>query len=196
MSAQLGFSAIVALPPGVASDFDLFWSEYPRKVAKGAARKAFLTARRKASMAEIMAALLRYPWSADPQFIPHASTWLNGERYADEPGPDLAADAFGLGAWLAAQPPAEGLFSPAGYELEALTDILEAAGFAATWRGDLDTLGAWITAGYRPDSIWEVVAVAAAAMSAAPRSLRAFDWMVRRRAWRWNMRLGCWERER
>jgi hypothetical protein len=35
---------------------------------------------------EIMAGLegLNANLPADPQFIPHASTWLNGERWADE----------------------------------------------------------------------------------------------------------------
>lgn len=74
-------------------EFDRFYAAYPRKVGKGQAQKAYAQAvRRKASAAEIMAGLDRAKrrWVDDGtegQFIPHPATWLNGERWADDPMP-------------------------------------------------------------------------------------------------------------
>jgi hypothetical protein len=66
--------------------FDEFWNKYPRKIAKGAARRMYERALKVATHDEIVAGLeeLIANLPADPQFIPHASTWLNGERWADE----------------------------------------------------------------------------------------------------------------
>lgn len=73
-----------------AAGFDRFWSSYPRKVSKAEARKAFARAWRK--LPELLAEEIiiggleraKAAWT-DPQFIPHAATWLNGERWNDEP---------------------------------------------------------------------------------------------------------------
>lgn len=76
-----------------------FWPNYPRKTNKGAARTAFPRARRKATLDEILAGLGRSIayWSkrgnvrrspagglVGDQFVPHPSTWLNGECWEDE----------------------------------------------------------------------------------------------------------------
>jgi hypothetical protein len=78
------------------SDFDLFWEAYPRKVGKGAARKAFVKASKNTPPDGIIAALKVARFHDDPQFIPHPATWLNQERWADPPeappGPDPKAD--------------------------------------------------------------------------------------------------------
>lgn len=74
------------IPP--QGDFDAFWSAYPRKVGKDAARKSYDRAMKKADHATVMSALLAWvPAQAgkDAQYIPHASTWLNGGRWQDEP---------------------------------------------------------------------------------------------------------------
>jgi uncharacterized protein YdaU (DUF1376 family) len=69
-----------------ASAFDDFWTDYPRKVGKDAARKAFaLAIKRGTSEADILIAVRRQAWPRDPQFIPHPSTWLNGGRWQDDP---------------------------------------------------------------------------------------------------------------
>lgn len=77
--------------PSVEALFSLFWQQYPRKVSKPAALKAYRAAMkdvdRGAVAAEIMAGLqpwIRF-WSArgEPEFIPHPSTWLNGHRWQD-----------------------------------------------------------------------------------------------------------------
>jgi hypothetical protein len=83
-------------PPGrrrkspAASDllFEEFWDAYAHKVGKGDARKAWATATKTADPREIINAAARYAKSRvgeDPRYTPHASTWLNGERWLDEP---------------------------------------------------------------------------------------------------------------
>jgi hypothetical protein len=70
--------------------FERFWAEYPRNTAKGAARKAWPRAVRNAGGATaIIDGAARF--AADPhrdeRFTPHASTWLNAERWGDDPLP-------------------------------------------------------------------------------------------------------------
>ena len=72
--------------------FEKFWDAYPRKTAKQNARKAFeklkLTAddpRLNAMRFGLAKAMKSREWLQDAgQFIPHAATWLNGERWNDE----------------------------------------------------------------------------------------------------------------
>ena len=71
----------------VETDFELFWDYYPRKVAKGNARKAFKKAVKKVDAALILFMVGGYAESVknkDLKFIPHPATWLNGERWADQ----------------------------------------------------------------------------------------------------------------
>lgn len=70
--------------------FDAFWAEYPRKDGKAAALKAWPKACKKLEPPRLVAAARYWAglWKAAGQeksFIPHASTWLNGERWNDEP---------------------------------------------------------------------------------------------------------------
>lgn len=66
--------------------FEEFWSAYPRKTSKGTARKAYVSALRKAPADRILAGVRRYRFSDEQKFIPHPTTWLNGERWADGEG--------------------------------------------------------------------------------------------------------------
>jgi hypothetical protein len=72
-----------------ASAFDRFWDAYPRKASKGAARTAWTKAISKADASVIIAAAAAY--RDDPNredgFTAHAATWLNQERWDDEPLP-------------------------------------------------------------------------------------------------------------
>jgi hypothetical protein len=71
----------------VDDGFDEFWAIYPRKVAKGAARKAWKTALKKANKDDILAGAILYASIRryqDDTFTAHPSTWLNAERWADE----------------------------------------------------------------------------------------------------------------
>lgn len=69
--------------------FEAFWRSYPRKVARPRAYKAFVSALRRVSPAEMGAGLKRWKayWAErdEPQFIPHPTTWLNQDRWNDEP---------------------------------------------------------------------------------------------------------------
>lgn len=76
-----------AKTPTVEEMFDTFWSAYPRKVAKGAARKAFNKVIKTVPLDVLVDAVLKQKKSEqwkDPKFIPHPATWLNGERWEDE----------------------------------------------------------------------------------------------------------------
>ena len=69
-------------------EFQTFWGLYPKKVAKGAAIKAW----QKLNLAERTEAIDALPnhlkyWKfkgTDKEFIPYPATWLNQMRYLDE----------------------------------------------------------------------------------------------------------------
>jgi hypothetical protein len=71
--------------------FTAFWTEYPRKVGKHAAVKAWAKIAPDAALSSrIVAAVVTqksWPqWTKDEgQFIPHPTTWLNQRRWEDEP---------------------------------------------------------------------------------------------------------------
>ena len=69
--------------------FDVFWQHYPRKVSRGAAVKAYRMALTKTSPETLLTAVQRFASQCagkDPQYVAHASTWLNAERWTDESG--------------------------------------------------------------------------------------------------------------
>lgn len=72
----------------LASEFNVFWGMYPRKEAKRAAEKAYVAARKRADFEGIMAglkrAIMRPKWQTEPDYIPHPTTWLNGNRWLDQ----------------------------------------------------------------------------------------------------------------
>jgi hypothetical protein len=83
-------SSLSIAPPW---DFDQWWEAYPHKVGKGAARKAYQKARATVSADELLAGVARYiadtpsdrPWC-------NPATWLNQERWTDEPAPPPERD--------------------------------------------------------------------------------------------------------
>jgi hypothetical protein len=66
-------------------EFVRFWEQYPRKEDKGHARKAWAAAIKKTTPEAILRALERQEFSPDPKFRPYPATWLNGERWSNEP---------------------------------------------------------------------------------------------------------------
>jgi hypothetical protein len=69
--------------------FDTFWKAYPRKTNKGFARSVFAKMNVTDDLMEKMLNAIevqkRTIWKdKDQQYIPHPSTWLNGERWEDE----------------------------------------------------------------------------------------------------------------
>lgn len=70
--------------------FDEFWKIYPRKVGKGQARTAFVKALKKGLIGEILEGCQKYAdqrKDQDPAYTAHPATWLNAERWLDEPDP-------------------------------------------------------------------------------------------------------------
>lgn len=68
--------------------FDEFWCEVPRKIGKGQARRAWSAALKKADADTIISGVRRYAAERrgeDQKFTAHPATWLNGERWEDEP---------------------------------------------------------------------------------------------------------------
>lgn len=70
--------------------FASFWEQYPKKVAKPQALKAWKKIKPAGQiLADLMAALEKQKASADwlkdgGQFIPHPASWLNGRRWEDQ----------------------------------------------------------------------------------------------------------------
>lgn len=70
-----------------SDDFELFWHEYPNhNSGKKKAYTAFKRALKKVSLAELLKSLDEHKkssqWTKDGgEYIPHATTWLNGERW-------------------------------------------------------------------------------------------------------------------
>lgn len=75
----------IAKPNGFAR----FWEAYPEKVGKRAAEQAYAKALTRIEgpdpPAVIMAGLARARWREG--YIPHPTTWLNQDRWEDEPAP-------------------------------------------------------------------------------------------------------------
>lgn len=82
-------TAPLTLVPDDADDlFDRFWRLYPRKIDKPGSKRKFKKALKTATAMEISFGLKRWlaHWDeVDPQFIPHPATWLNQQRWNDEP---------------------------------------------------------------------------------------------------------------
>lgn len=69
----------------VPAGFEDFWATYPNKVGKAEAVKAFAKASRKAPLEAIMAGLRAYVAKTDDRPWCNPATWLNQERWTDEP---------------------------------------------------------------------------------------------------------------
>lgn len=71
-------------------DFEKFWSAYPRKTNKGAAKKAYAKAKKAGILPDDLVERTRRKkyrcdqWQKDDgKFIPHPATWLNQEGWLD-----------------------------------------------------------------------------------------------------------------
>jgi hypothetical protein len=93
----------VAGPPPPAAGgvigVDEFWTDYPRKRGKEAARKAWTKLKPDAALMETIRAALAIQavsseWRRDNgRFIPHPATWLNAKRWTDQ----LSSNGTGTG---------------------------------------------------------------------------------------------------
>lgn len=70
--------------------FNEFWKEYPRKLDKGKAVKAFASALTRASLEDILAGAIRY--KNDPnrldEFTKYPASWLNADSWENGPLPE------------------------------------------------------------------------------------------------------------
>lgn len=71
------------------AEFEKVWNAYPRKVGRGAAKKAWIKWRKKIDRMVIARSLWAHikVWEqgTPKDKIPHLATWLNGERWHDDP---------------------------------------------------------------------------------------------------------------
>jgi biotin operon repressor len=70
--------------------FEEFWNNYPKKVDKGAALRAFRKAAKTEDVAEVIAGAKRYaedPNLPEKQFIKNPATWLNAQSWNNPPLP-------------------------------------------------------------------------------------------------------------
>lgn len=71
-------------------DFAEFWNAYPRKAAKGAARRAWSKAILRAEPSQIIAGaeIYRVDPNREDAYTAHPATWLNADRWLDGPMPE------------------------------------------------------------------------------------------------------------
>lgn len=70
------------------ASFQTFYETYPRRESRGAALKAYRAALKKTDAATILAATRAFRTKRagqDPKFTPLPATWLNAEKWDDEP---------------------------------------------------------------------------------------------------------------
>jgi hypothetical protein len=73
-----------------AGEFDRFWADFPNKVGKRDAAKAFVGARQRADFETILAGVRRYSAKTDDRPWCNPSTFLNQDRWADDPAAPIA----------------------------------------------------------------------------------------------------------
>lgn len=75
----------------IEGQFEDFWQLYPTRLGKGEAKRAFAKALERIAFEDLMDGARRF--AADPnlppkQYIPRPATWLNQDRWADDPYPE------------------------------------------------------------------------------------------------------------
>ncbi len=80
-------------PDEPGDGFAEFYAAYPRKEARRKAEQAWRAALKRADRDTIMAGLARFPFQGDRQFVPLPASWLNADRWADQPPDPVAVGA-------------------------------------------------------------------------------------------------------
>ena len=127
-------------PPKGGDEFDEWYSFFPRKVAKGAARRAFAKARKVASQSDLIEGAKTYATKVtgkDKEYIAHPATWLNGERWLD-------SDEIGGGG----SGPV-----PSERKVEIAKDWLSRNDDIPTWMDSIETAEALVKEGYDYDRL-------------------------------------------
>lgn len=88
---------LVRKPVEPDSSFDEFWKTYPLRVSKGHAKRAWAKAIKNCSPKDIITGAVRYRDDPNRQqeFTAMPATWLNGERWSDEPLPSRIGNRSG-----------------------------------------------------------------------------------------------------
>jgi hypothetical protein len=73
----------------IAAAFDEWWKQYPKRVARAAAQRAYerITRRGEATPRELLAGVMKYAGERldqDPKYTKHPATWLNSGCWSDE----------------------------------------------------------------------------------------------------------------
>jgi hypothetical protein len=89
--------------------FDVWWDQYPKKIAKKAARKVYgrIISKGEASSEELLAGVMRYgaaEAATAARYIKSPDGWLNDGRWTDEPDPAPSAQ-FGASSRSRSQQP-------------------------------------------------------------------------------------------
>jgi hypothetical protein len=87
--------------------FDQFYEVYPRKKAKGSAKKAFKNALNRTTAEEILVGVKRYAAECagrEAQYIKMPATWLNSDCWLDEPDKKPQANVVGFRKEFAPEP--------------------------------------------------------------------------------------------
>ena len=84
--------------PSVSDEFEEWWTICPKKVAKGAAERSFVEARKRADADVLISGMSRYAAAmggTEERFVVSPAKWLDDGRWADElpVGPDRSAAA-------------------------------------------------------------------------------------------------------
>jgi len=84
--------------PGVEADFATWYDFYPRKVARGAALKAYRAALKKTDATALLVGVGVYK-KTKPEYAEwkHPATWLHGECWLDEERPPITDPSAGMG---------------------------------------------------------------------------------------------------
>jgi hypothetical protein len=97
------------LLPAIADDWPAdhekqFWEKYPNKVGKADALQKLQRARKQGvPWSELMAGLIRYTQKTDDRPWCNPATWLNQQRWTDDPATNLRSNSSGYGRSRALQ---------------------------------------------------------------------------------------------
>jgi hypothetical protein len=82
--------------------FSDFWGVYPKRVGKRQAENAWIKARARASAEDIIQGAQRYKddVTRNPEYTAYPATWLNGDRWLDDPVVSSPVQAVGESEYL------------------------------------------------------------------------------------------------
>jgi hypothetical protein len=174
-STLLPTASVVSVPT-IAMQFEEFYRIYPKKKKKPEALAAYRRALNLISHEELLEAVKRFPWDGNVKYYPYPASWLNGQRWLDEPdatkkpapenprGEADSKDPLRIQAWCkkltgvkhtsSAAEKANGNWIAYGWIVDAVANsVAEAAELPPDWLGSWEPLQGWLEAGYEPDAI-------------------------------------------